>query len=66
MPRKRKYDIASFDLTTKCTACEYAIPPERMMRIDGTQVRCPECGAEFVPVPKGNTSQLGGPFWPTS
>ena len=49
-----------YDLSTKCTACGYAIPPKEHQHTGSDTTRCPKCGADFVPVPKGKWSQLGG------
>jgi hypothetical protein len=42
-----------FDHTTKCTICEYAIPPIEIVRTGTDLVRCPKCGKDFVPQRKG-------------
>ena len=38
---------------TKCTECGYAIPPPEVLRTKVDLVRCPKCGKEFAPQPKG-------------
>jgi predicted RNA-binding Zn-ribbon protein involved in translation (DUF1610 family) len=50
-----------FDLSTKCTACGYAIQPNEIMHTGWDTMRCPKCGKDFIPEPKGKKwSQLGG------
>lgn len=48
-----------YDLSTKCTACGYAIPPNEILRTGWETMRCPKCGVDFT-VPEGKWSQLGG------
>jgi hypothetical protein len=49
-----------YDLSTKCTACGYAIPPNEILCTSSDTMRCPNCGVDFIPLPKGKWSQLGG------
>jgi hypothetical protein len=49
-----------YDLTTNCTACGYAIPPKELVHTGWETTRCPKCGVDLIPVPKGKWSQLGG------
>ena len=49
-----------YDLSTKCTACGYAISPKEIMRTGWDTMPCQKCGVDFIPVPKGMWSQLGG------
>jgi len=36
-------------LFTRCTECGYKIQPAEERRIDFDHVRCPKCGAAFIP-----------------
>jgi predicted RNA-binding Zn-ribbon protein involved in translation (DUF1610 family) len=46
MRRGRRVDPKTFDLTHPCPVCGYKIPPNELLRVDGTNIRCPKCGAE--------------------
>jgi predicted RNA-binding Zn-ribbon protein involved in translation (DUF1610 family) len=56
MPARRKPDIAKLreSLNVACTECRAIIPPAQQLRVDGDHLRCPECGAEFVPPSQGH------------
>jgi hypothetical protein len=51
MPRKDKINLEKIkaSLFTLCTECCYKIPPAEERRIDGERMRCPKCGAAFIP-----------------
>jgi predicted RNA-binding Zn-ribbon protein involved in translation (DUF1610 family) len=51
MPRKPKINLEKVKaaLNTICTKCGYAIPPDRICRIDSEQIKCPEFGQRFTP-----------------
>jgi RNA polymerase-binding transcription factor DksA len=51
MPRKPKINLEKVKaaLNTICTKCGYAIPPDRIRRIDSEQIECLECGQRFTP-----------------
>jgi len=36
-------------LNTSCSACGYSIPPDEIRRIDFDTMKCPKCGAAFIP-----------------
>lgn len=51
MPRKPKINLEKVkaSLNTVCTKCGYAIPLDKVRRIDFDQLECPECGQRFTP-----------------
>jgi hypothetical protein len=51
MPQKPKINLEKVKaaLNTLCTKCGYAIPPDRVRRIDFQKVECPECREHFIP-----------------
>jgi len=51
MPRKEKINLEKIkaSLFTLCTECGYKIPPSEERRINSDQMRCPKCGAGFIP-----------------
>jgi hypothetical protein len=51
MPSKQKINLEKVmaALNTICTKCGYAIPPDRIRRIDSEQIKCSECGQRFTP-----------------
>jgi DNA-directed RNA polymerase subunit RPC12/RpoP len=51
MPSKQKINLEKVRaaLNVVCPKCGYAIPPDRIRRIDSEQIECPECGERFVP-----------------
>ena len=51
MPRRDKINLEKIkaSLFTLCTECGYKIPPAEERRIDGERMRCPKCGAAFIP-----------------
>ncbi len=51
--QRRRIDPRSFDLSYLCPHCGYKIPPAELVRTDGEHIKCPRCGQEHVPVPKG-------------
>jgi predicted RNA-binding Zn-ribbon protein involved in translation (DUF1610 family) len=59
VPRKSRNTVTAADLATTCTACQYPIPPAEIVHVDSDHLRCPKCGAQFIPIRKGNWSQLG-------
>jgi DNA-directed RNA polymerase subunit RPC12/RpoP len=48
--------LPNFDLTIRCTHCDYRIPPAELLRIDGEHIRCPKCGKDFIPETKKSQS----------
>jgi hypothetical protein len=51
MPRREKINLEKVraSLFTLCTECGYKIPPAEERRIDFDHLRCPKCGAAFIP-----------------
>ena len=47
----RKVDRAKVmaSLTTECPKCQYQIQPNETQRVSFTEMRCPKCGAVFIP-----------------
>jgi|HubBroStandDraft_6_1064221.scaffolds.fasta_scaffold2490198_2 hypothetical protein len=42
-----------YDLSTRCTAYGYTIPQKEHLHTGWETTRCPKCGVNFIPVPKG-------------
>jgi ribosomal protein S27AE len=38
-------------LATLCPKCGHAIEPREILRLNGTEIRCPKCSAVFAPEP---------------
>jgi DNA-directed RNA polymerase subunit RPC12/RpoP len=51
MPRRSKIDLEKVkaSLSTQCPYCEHQITPAEIRRVSTDQVRCPKCGATFIP-----------------
>jgi predicted RNA-binding Zn-ribbon protein involved in translation (DUF1610 family) len=51
MPRKQKINLEKVKaaLNTVCAKCGYAIPPDKIRRVNFDQLECPECGQRFAP-----------------
>ena len=51
MPQREKINLEKVkaSLFTLCTECGYKIPPAEEHRIDFDHLRCPKCGAAFIP-----------------
>ena len=51
MPSRKKINLEKIkaSLFTLCTECGYKIQPAEERRIDFDHVRCPKCGAAFIP-----------------
>jgi endogenous inhibitor of DNA gyrase (YacG/DUF329 family) len=47
MRRSPRIDPRSFDLTTPCPVCGYAIPPAELLRVGWHLVQCPACYKVF-------------------
>jgi hypothetical protein len=43
----------AFDLSTKCTACGFAVQPKEVAMTSWETMCCPKCGVDFAPEPKG-------------
>ena len=53
MPRAKRVDLEKVlaSLDTACPKCGKAISPAEDKRIDFERMECPECRAQFVPLP---------------
>jgi predicted RNA-binding Zn-ribbon protein involved in translation (DUF1610 family) len=51
MPSRKKINLEKVkaSLFALCTECGHKIPPGEYRRIDGERLRCPKCGAAFIP-----------------
>jgi predicted RNA-binding Zn-ribbon protein involved in translation (DUF1610 family) len=51
MPRKDKINLEKIraSLFTLCTECGYKVQSGEWRRVDGEKLRCPKCGAAFIP-----------------
>jgi hypothetical protein len=47
MPRSRRTDPKSFDLTLPCALCGYAIPPNELLHVGWHDIKCSACGGVF-------------------
>src|SRR6266849_6470553 len=61
MSSRRKINLEKVraSLFTLCTECGYKIQSGEWRRIDGERLRCPKCGAAFIPAKKVNKG-----YWP--
>jgi predicted RNA-binding Zn-ribbon protein involved in translation (DUF1610 family) len=51
MPSRRKISLEKIkaSLFTLCTQCGYKIEPAERHHVDKEHLRCPKCGAAFIP-----------------